>query len=194
MGDTWQCWIPIKDTMMFSAIVIVSTSLVSLASGHARANDNIVYFSARLPDNSNKCGPQKPITGWTEDIADRWWSGGTRGATDIFNPGTGIFSTPLRGIYQCCASFRCKQGGVCDFTIRRNANTGNGDVVLGAFGTRGTGHGGHEWETHEGCVIDRVGNNPVDFKVYMESGGSNDCIEDTRWIYSRFWCILVSDS
>ena len=31
----------------------------------------------------------------------------------------GVYTTPARGIYHCCASARCKQGGVCDFTIIR---------------------------------------------------------------------------
>ena len=53
-----------------------------------------------------------------------------------FNAGSGVYTTPAAGTYHCCASFRCKQGGVCDFTIIRNA--GNGDVVYGAFGTRVT--------------------------------------------------------
>merc|ERR1711874_55849 len=91
----------------------------------------------------------------------------------------GIYTTPLRGLYQCCASFRCRQGGVCDFTINRNNN------VFGAFGTRGTGHSGHEWESHEQCVISRC-QAGVEWKVNMESGGSNDCIEETQWKYSRF--------
>ena len=122
---------------------------MALVSANSRCQDcHIAYFSARLPDGTTKCGQQKPITGrgysfllwrlsrgecqgWTEDTSERWWddNGNTlvQQNTPIFDEGSGIFTTPLRGVYQCCASFRCKQGGVCDFTIIRNA--GNGDVV-----------------------------------------------------------------
>ena len=55
-----------------------------------------------------------------------------------FNAGTGVYTTPFRAAYHCCASFRCRQGGVCDFTVIRNTNAGSGDVRIGAFGTRNT--------------------------------------------------------
>ena len=41
--------------------------------------------------------------------------------SDIFTS-AGIFTTPARGVYHCCASFRCKQGGYCDFTVNRIGN------------------------------------------------------------------------
>ena len=31
-------------------------------------------------------------------------------------------------------------------------------------------------------------------QVNLESGGGNDCIEETSWKYSRFSCILISDT
>ena len=100
----------------------------------------IAFFDAYLPAG-DKCGQQKPISGmhvttflllelilllkgWivTSQICQ------DNGATninancnnDIFNAGSGIFTTPATGVYHCCASFRCKQGGYCDFTVIRN--------------------------------------------------------------------------
>merc|ERR1711874_668762 len=95
--------------------------LLHLVSAHDRS-DVIAYFSAELPQG-NKCGPQRPITGWTEvtTATGRSWNGGTR-TNGGFNTGTGIYTTPERGVYQCCASFRCRQGGVCDFSLLRNDN------------------------------------------------------------------------
>ena len=60
-----------------------------------------------------------------------------------FNTGTGTYTTPDAGVYHCCATFRCKQGGVCDFTVIRNA--GAGDVRYSAFGTRNTNNWNNGW-------------------------------------------------
>ena len=123
-----------------------------------------------------------------------------------FNAATGIYTTPAAGVYHCCATFRCKQGGVCDFTFIRNAGS-NGDVVYGAFGTRVTRN--NEWwvgggreifpsetvmirSTVSSCITSKCGAG-VQWKINLESGGGGDCIEETTWRYSRFTCFLASD-
>ena len=129
--------------LLFSGLLAL---LLHIVSAHERS-DRIAYFSAELTAG-NKCGPQRPITGdagwgkysklegffftsagWTEvtTATARSWSGGTR-TNGGFNTGTGIYTTPLRGLYHCCASFRCRQGGVCDFTIIRNTATFGGKL------------------------------------------------------------------
>ena len=82
--------------------------------------------------------------GWHSTI-DRYRPADGTGAAQnfmFFDVATGIYTTPAAGVYHCCATFRCKQGGVCDFTFIRNAGS-NGDVVYGAFGTRVTRN--NEW-------------------------------------------------
>ena len=85
---------------------------------------------------------------------------GTATNDAAFGAGTGIYTTPQAGmdnlehkkisfrwitlgVYHCCASFRCKQGGVCDWTVIRNG--GAGDVTWGAFGTRNTNPSSRGW-------------------------------------------------
>ena len=34
----------------------------------------------------------------------------------------------------------------------------------------------------------------LDLKVNFESGGWNDCIEETGWRYGKFSCFLASDT
>ena len=130
--------------ILFTAFLALCLQIVS---AHDRS-DVIAYFSAELPQG-NKCGPQRPITGddgliwrvrvgtnsfnsagWTEvtTATARSWNGNTR-TNGGFNTGTGIYTTPERGVYQCCASFRCRQGGVCDFTIRRNDGVLGGKII-----------------------------------------------------------------
>ena len=83
------------------------------------------------------------MTGWTV-TRDRYRpAGGTVQDFTYFNAGTGIYTTPARGVYHCCAYFRGKQGGYYDFTFIRNA--GQGDVTYAAFGTRNTGPTQNGW-------------------------------------------------
>merc|ERR1711874_114865 len=83
--------------ILFTAFLAICLQIVS---AHDRS-DVIAYFSAELPQG-NKCGPQRPITGWTEvtTATARSWNGNTR-TNGGFNTGTGIYTTPERGVYQC---------------------------------------------------------------------------------------------
>merc|ERR1712226_894013 len=83
---------------------------MGVVSAHDRS-DVIAYFSAELPQG-NKCGPQRPITGWTEvtTATGRSWSSDVR-TNGGFDTGTGIYTTPVRGVYQCCASFGASRAG-----------------------------------------------------------------------------------
>merc|ERR1712002_278602 len=166
MGSLFEAGL--QDSMFSLACLSLLLARFSLVQGHTRGTNVIAYFDAYLPQG-NYCGARRPITGWVATV-DRFRDDvGTGKNVDFvyFNTGTGTYTTPDAGVYHCCATFRCKQGGVCDFTVIRNA--GAGDNVWGAFGARGTGHSGHQWESHSMCVISRVGANPVTWKVNMES-------------------------
>ena len=85
---------------------------------HTKGNDAIAYFDAWF-ESGTKCGQQIPITGWTNS-QDRY-STATESAninSAQFSASTGTYTVPIAGAYQCCMSARCKQGGVCDFTMR----------------------------------------------------------------------------
>merc|ERR1712098_163359 len=167
----------------------VSPSSV-LLSCYTSGTDAMAYFDAYKNQQTTTCGAQKPITGWTRLIDRSRAAGSTTPINDAaFGTGTGIYTVPQAGTYHCCASFRCKQGGVCDFTVIRNA--GSGDVTWGAFGTRNTNPNSMGWASHSHCWTSRCGQG-VTWKINMESTGSTDCIEETRWRYGRFTCFLTS--
>lgn len=172
--------------MFYWTFLISILQLVTYCSSHTRNTDDIAYFAAYMPTGSY-CNKQLPITNWIT-IFDRYRpsSGGVQNNQYFIN---GVYTTPAAGVYQCCASFRCQQRGVCDFTFVRNA--GAGDVVYGAFGTRNTIHDSNGWASHSQCITSRslAG---VTFKVNLESGGGNDCIEETGWRYNKFSCYLAS--
>merc|ERR1711962_1038846 len=173
-------------SLMLICVIVQFVLLFDKVSCHKLGEDVIAYFEAYLP-SGNKCGQQKPITGWTVKY-DRFRddvSPGTAVDDTYFSSSTGIYTTPHAGVYHCCSAFRCKQGGVCDFAIIRFRN-GN---YFGAFGTRTSRN--NDWSSHSLCVTSRCAKG-VTWQVNMESTGGNDCIEETDWMYSRFSCYYTS--
>ena len=85
------------------------------------------------------------MPGWTVTYDRYRPDDGTGANVDFAYFINGVYTTPAKGVYHCCATFRCKEGSYCDFTVIRNANTGAGDVNFAAFGTRNTGRSGNGW-------------------------------------------------
>ena len=90
-------------------------------------------------------------------------------------------------------------------------NAGAGNVEYAAFGTRNTLDSVHGWSSHGVCITSRcqagvawsvsvahggllLCNAHTSCQVNFESGGGNDCIEETTWRYGKFTCFLASDS
>ena len=91
-------------------------------------------------------------------------------------------------------------------------NAGAGNVEYAAFGTRNTLDSAHGWSSHGVCITSRcqagvawsvsvatpraalLCNAHTSCQVNFESGGGNDCIEETTWRYGKFTCFLASDS
>merc|ERR1712126_506678 len=138
MGDSTNSVI---EMWTFSLFFLFLSIVIIL--GHKRNEDFIAMFDAYLPAG-DYCGQRIPITGWTvrnHICQDNGATGLDANCnSDIFTS-AGIFTTPARGVYHCCASFRCKQGGYCDFTVNRVGNGAGSQsgTVYAAFGTRNTG-------------------------------------------------------
>merc|ERR1712110_1334542 len=141
-----------------------------------------------LPSFRRQCGKQTPITGWTRgvDRCDQNSAADACATGDNFNTGNGIVTLPFRGGYQCCAQFRCKQGGYCDFTVIRNGGT-----VYQAFGTRNSGITSNGWSSHSACWVTNAAAGTT-FQINLESTAGTDCIEETGWRYATFSCAYVS--
>jgi len=124
----------------------ISTFKATLSSGtglSGAVNNKQYYFDAVMPPG-DKCGQQKPMIGWKVNYDQyRNNSNGNNVDNKYFNGRNGKFTAPSAGVYHCCASARCKQGGVCDWTITKNG----GSNVRASFGTRVTNR--NEWyKTH----------------------------------------------
>merc|ERR1719309_1073665 len=153
--------------------------------GHSAATFRS-YFDAAF-EATTKCGPQRPIQGWN-NVRQLHRDDANAPTTNAFSASAGIFTPPYSGVYQCCMSARCRQGGYCDFTLSRNGLTNR----VAAMGTRNTGVSSNGWESFSICTFQRfnVATNPT-IQMNLESGGGSDCIEETGWHYTRFSCNLV---
>jgi len=172
---------------MISLIFVALFCLSEVSGSGTEGNDPVFYFYAYLP-SGDKCGKQTPITGWTRgvDRCDQNSAADACATGDNFNTGNGIVTLPFRGGYQCCAQFRCKQGGYCDFTVIRNGGT-----VYQAFGTRNTGITSNGWSSHSACWVTNAAAGTT-FQINLESTAGTDCIEETGWRYATFSCAYVS--
>ncbi|XP_023332137.1 uncharacterized protein LOC111704217 [Eurytemora carolleeae] len=151
--------------------------------GSTTVNWKYYYLQAVMPAG-NYCGQRKPITGWTT-VRDRYKAYNSGGNVDNTYFANGVFTTPSAGVYHCCGAARCKQGGVCDFTLSKNGGTN----VLAAFGTRVTRT--NEWQSVSTCVTERFALGAT-IQMNMESTGGADCIEETGWDYTKFSCFYLS--
>merc|ERR1712181_2273 len=186
MGCQWCSHFSTRmNPTILSVLVLASLSSVS---GHTTGTDVMAYFEAYRAAGST-CNKNRPVTGWTVVVDRSRDAVGAATNNAAFSAGTGTYTTPQAGVYHCCASFRCQQGGVCDWTVIRNG--GAGDVVWGAFGTRNTNPSSRGWASHAHCWTSRCGAG-VTWKLNLESGGSTDCIQETQWRYGKFTCFLTS--
>merc|ERR1711936_1102189 len=89
--------------------------------------------------------------------------------TNTFTGTTGIFVPPVGGYYKICAYSRFR-------------NTGNSvDMCIRKSGTQVACYGNaieHDWRTTGVCTIQTLTTTDT-ISLYLESGGANDCIEDT---------------
>eukprot|EP00091_Calanus_sinicus_P023960 TRINITY_DN835_c0_g1_i12.p1 TRINITY_DN835_c0_g1~~TRINITY_DN835_c0_g1_i12.p1 ORF type:complete len:205 (+),score=60.35 TRINITY_DN835_c0_g1_i12:49-615(+) len=186
MGCQWCSHFSTRmNPTILSFLALASLSVVS---GHTTGTDVMAYFEAYRAAGST-CNKNRPVTGWTVVVDRSRDAVGAATNNAAFSAGTGTYTTPQAGVYHCCASFRCQQGGVCDWTVIRNG--GAGDVVWGAFGTRNTNPSSRGWASHAHCWTSRCGAG-VTWKLNLESGGSTDCIQETQWRYGKFTCFLTS--
>merc|ERR1712106_487670 len=90
---------------------VLALSCFSEVIGHTSGTDGMAYFDAYRTAGST-CNKNLPVTGWTV-LIDRYRLTGSATANNNlqFDAGTGIFTVVEPGVYHCCASFRCKQGG-----------------------------------------------------------------------------------
>merc|ERR1712002_38909 len=168
--------------MLPRILLLLSVFWIQEAVCHVRGTTATGYFYAWLEGAQTKCGKQQPITGWKAKSKSATIASPTVVSTDT-DFASGKYTFPDSGMYLCCASIRCKEGGVCDLTMTVDGLT----TYVAAFGTRNTNIASNNWASHSQCILRRF-TKAKTIQLNMESTGGNDCIEETGWDYNWFNC------
>merc|ERR1712050_693561 len=154
---------------------------VASPKDRSTAADTFAIGDMYLTGYSTRCGPQT-ITGWTNSLDIYYTTAATTDSANVYvSTGSGTYTAPVTGYYNICAFLRFKRGGnAVDVTVVAGGSTvaGFGDAVDGDWRSTGT------------CLIRRL---TAGQTVYIRnnSGGSSDCVEETRWRYGRLAVYMV---
>merc|ERR1711988_39226 len=133
--------------------------------------------------SGEKCGPQT-ITGWTENV-DWWREKDVIGTTKLFSTSTGIYTPVVAGYYHICAYGRFKNSGnAVEMCLRK------GSTRIACFGNAVQ----YEWRSTGVCTNQLLSSTSDTVSLYLESGGSSDCIQETSWRYNRISVQLIQQS
>merc|ERR1712142_655680 len=149
------------------AILILSSSLDSAA---VAANNVIVIVDYYLSASIQQCGP-RTITGWNENADFYRDATPAVSTTNTFTGSSGIFVPPVAGWYKICAYSRFKMSGnAVDMCIRK------GTTRVACYGNAIE----NDWRSTGVCTIQTLLTTDT-ISLYLESGGSSDCIEETSY-------------
>merc|ERR1712025_996302 len=166
-----------------ASVAGLQTRMVSLQRTTQGADlEPVVAVDATLSSGTTKCGPQT-ITGWTENIDYYRITAGLQTSSQ-FNPSTGIFIAPKLGYYKICSSARFQKGGnSVDMTLLKDGS------VIAAYGNALQ----TDWRTTGVCTIQLL-TTTNQISLRLQSGGTNDCVQETVYMYSRLSIHFISCS
>jgi len=154
----------------------------TLISGQGADND-VRAVSDYYLGSGDKCGPQT-ITGWTQNV-DYARTKDTAETGTRFNSGTGIYTPIIAGYYHICAYARFKLGGnAVEMCLRK------GSTRIACFGNAVQ----YEWRSTGVCTNQLLSSTADTISLYLESGGSSDCLQETSWRYARISVQLIQQT
>lgn len=182
-GDELAALRTILDTLK-SNISSVEADLTKMGrSGRTIVGTDAIYAMDATLTSTTKCGPSD-ITGWTENLDTYYAASASTTSGNAFIPSTGVFTPPVAGYYNICGFARFKNSGTSnDITIYK------GSSRIAAFGDAVE----DDWRSTGTCTIQSLATTDT-IKLRHESGGSQDCIEETGWYYARFSVYLIINS
>jgi len=167
----------------------------TLIAGSGAAND-VRAVSDYYLGSGDKCGPQT-ITGWTQNVdyarTENTDETGTRFKAHKtcnfknqmhlrFDSSTGIYTPIIAGYYHVCSYARFRNSGnAVEMCIRR------GSTRIACYGNAVQ----YEWRSTGVCTNTYLSSTSDTISLYLESGGSSDCLQETSWRYARLSVQLI---
>merc|ERR1711934_8798 len=154
----------------------------SMITNQGVAND-VRAVSDYYLGSGDKCGPQT-ITGWSQNV-DYARTQDTLETGTRFDSSTGIYTPIIAGYYHVCAYARFKNGGnAVEMCLRK------GSTRIACFGNAVQ----YGWRSTGVCTNQQVTSTADTFSLYLESGGSSDCLQETSWRYARISVQLIQQT
>jgi len=151
----------------------------TLIAGSGAAND-VRAVSDYYLGSGDKCGPQT-ITGWTQNV-DYARTENTDETGTRFDSSTGIYTPIIAGYYHVCSYARFRNSGnAVEMCIRR------GSTRIACYGNAVQ----YEWRSTGVCTNTYLSSTSDTISLYLESGGSSDCLQETSWRYARLSVQLI---
>merc|ERR1712032_1380715 len=148
-----------------------------------REDNDVRAVSDYYLGSGDKCGPQT-ITGWSQNV-DYARTKDTEETGTRFNSGTGIYTPIIAGYYHVGAYARFRSGGnAVEMCLRK------GSTRIACFGNAVQ----YEWRSTGVCTNQQVTSTADTFSLYLESGGSSDCLQETSWRYARISVQLIQQT
>merc|ERR1711868_70493 len=130
----------------------------------------------------SKCGPQT-IQGWSEKV-DYVRTAAVVSATNMFDATSGTLTPPQAGYYHICAYSRFQNSGnAVEMCIRK------GSQRIACYGNAVQ----YDWRSTGACTTQLLATTDS-VPLYLESGGSQDCIQETGWLYNRISIQLIQQT
>merc|ERR1711973_124991 len=116
-----------------------------------------------------------------EQNVDQATNGGAVSTTKQFIAGTGIFTPQHVGYYQICSYSRFQLGGnAVEMCVRK------GGTRVACYGNAVQ----YDWISTGVCTIQSMALTDT-ISLYLESGGSSDCVQETGWLYNHISIKLI---
>merc|ERR1719443_1702690 len=171
-----------------AAIQVQVNSLQARAAGLKRTTNeqappaDVDAVADYVLTSGTKCGPQT-ITGWTEKY-DYVRTAAAVSATNMFNANSGTLTPPKEGYYHICAYSRFQNSGnAVEMCIRK------GTQRIACYGNAVQ----YDWRSTGACTNVLLATTDT-VSLYLESGGSQVCVQETGWLYNRISIQLIQQT
>merc|ERR1711973_32523 len=191
LGNQSEATMKVPSAIVAMVLLLIASDVVDAqtpaADTSVQLNTRQKYvLGAHFSSNQVTCSGAVQLSGYVIDAEAQWTRTGNNGAQTAttggaFNAGTGLFTPPYNGFYQICMAGRVRENAHGDLTIRVDGSQvcATGTILPSRVSNSGSG-----WSSHQICCNQKLTTSSA-VTFWLESTGSNDCVMETTWWYTR---------